>query len=472
MSNSRRRLLTGAAAAVGAAAAGLPVRGKQAAPGQPKTDPRPNIVLIVADDMRATDWQALPKTRVALQGATEYPNFFCQFPVCSPARTTLLTGLLAHNHGVLFNTGPVALSGYAAFARNGMERRSIPVLLQRSGYLTGLVGKFMHGYDESAKQPDGWSRWVAKATGGYTNFDLMVDTELIRFKGNDYATDVLARYASEFIETAPPEQPLFLYFSPTAPHEPYQPAPRHRAKFSRNIVTRDAGFNEADTSDKPTSVAALPPLTPEQMIQIDETERQRLRLLASTDEAVSALVRSLRTASRLDNTVIMFVSDNGYIMGQHRLFGIKGQPYDQAVRVPMLAWGPGFKPGVDKRVVSNADVAPTIADLAGIKLKRVDGVSLLGRTRRDYALLQLASTAYRDGGFGLRSAALMYFEYDSGDRELYDLRSDPLELVNFLPPGGPANPWTPADIPTPAELSAKLALLKRCRGSRCVTTGR
>lgn len=471
MRHTRRRILTSATATLATVAAGSGIRAKSIRKPvkAPSVDQRPNIVLIVADDMRATDWQALPKTRSALAGATEFPNYFCQFPVCSPSRTTLLTGLLAHNHGVLLNVGPADLAGYSAFARHGMERRSLPVLLQKSGYTTALVGKFMHGYDSSARQPDGWSRWVARGTGGYINFDLVVDSEVQRYNHGEYATDVLAEFANEFVSTAPEDRPFFLYFSPTAPHEPYQPAPRHLNRFTRNMVERDASFNEEDVSDKPSGIASLPVLTQEQIDQVDATERVRLQLLSATDEAVAGLVKALRSARKLDKTVIMFVSDNGYMMGQHRIFGTKGQPYDQAIRVPMLAFGPGFKEGIDKRIVVNCDVAPTIAELAGISLKRIDGVSLLSRIRRDCALLQLASNEYRDGGFGLRTNQWLYFEYESGDHEFYDLRNDPLELFNLLGPSAGPTPVIPAELPGPAQLAAKLASLRRCRGSRCVS---
>jgi len=245
------------------------------------------------------------------------------------------------------------------------------------------------------------------------------------------------------------------------------PSPRYKHRYPDATVGRDGSFNEFDVSDKPSHISALPPMTPEQIAQIDTDERLRLQMLSSTDEAIVSLVRELRKSGRLDDTCIFIMSDNGAIMGQHRLPSSKGLPYDQAVRVPMLAWGRSFKPQTSKRLVSHADIAPTIAELAGTEMPAADGRSLLRRVRRDFIPLQVNSSVIASGGHGLRSTQLMYFEYASGDREYYDYRADPFELTNLLATAGPTPPPIANDLPTPEALSARLAQVKTCQGTTC-----
>ncbi|MFM9107638.1 MAG: sulfatase, partial [Chloroflexota bacterium] len=441
-------------------------RSRSGAARQPKRRARPNVIVIINDDMRASDWRALPKTLRELKDHAWYTHFMSALPVCTPSRVSMLTGMYAHNHAVLENVGETN-AGYAAFRRNGLEERSLPVVLQKAGYYTGLVGKFMHGYDMTTPQPKGWDRWVARASGGYVGFDLVVDGKNIRFARHQYVTDVLAGYARDFLDTAPEQQPFFLLFAPTAPHGPYVPSPRYKDRYPDAVVGRDGSFNEADVSDKPAHIASQPPLTPEQIAQIDADERLRLQMLSSTDEAIVSLIKDLQKSGRLDNTCIFIMSDNGAIMGQHRLPSSKGLPYDQAVRVPMLAWGRSFKARTLQRLTSHADIAPTIADLAGTVMPAADGRSLLQRVRRDFIPLQVNPTVIAAGGHGLRSQALMYFEYASGEREYYDHRADPFELTNLLATAGPPPPPIALDLPTPAALSARLAQVKTCKGASC-----
>jgi arylsulfatase A-like enzyme len=466
-----RRVFLARAAAAGGALAATPCRAGSAAgvtkrPGKPRGT-RPNVVVVVNDDMRATDWRALPKTQKELQGGSWYPQFFSTLPICTPARVSLLTGMYAHNHHVLDNIGSETVAGYNAFLQNGLEEVSLPVILQNAGYYTGLVGKFMHGYDMNSRQPKGWNRWVARSSGGYTGFDLMIDGVNSRFSKREYATDVLARYALEFIANAPADRPFFLHFSPTAPHAPYVPAKRHRNRYPGAVVPRDGSFNEEDVSDKPALLAAQPLLTPEQIAEIDRSEQLRLQMLAATDEAIVALIQSLRKSGRLENTCFFIMSDNGAVLGQHRLPSSKGLPYDPIVRIPMLAWGRPFRQPSVGRLCSHADIGPTVAELAGTSMPGADGKTLLRPNLRDFVPIQIHASVVSAGGVGLRDYRSMYFEYTSGEKEYYDHRRDPRELDNMLRTGGPNPPEITLDLPSPEQLSARLAQVSTCRGSTC-----
>lgn len=432
-----------------------------------KPDRRPNVVLIIADDMRSRDWPALKQTRSLLRDGSWYPNFIINCPVCSPSRVTMMTGQYAHNHGVGRNAGDEDNAGYEAYQALGLDNESIALALESSGYRTAMIGKFLNGWNFGTRQPRGWSHWVGRSSTSYTDFDLEVDGRVNRFRGSkNYLTDVLRDYACDFIREVPAEQPLYLYLSMGAPHAPFEPARRHRTLYGTAMVERDPTFNEADITDKPFKMARQPLLTDEQVVTLDGYQRLRWQTLASLDEAIVRVVETLDATGRLANTVIMVVSDNGLLLGHHRVFATKGVPYDQCIRVPMLASGPGFGGKENSKLVSNADIVPTIADLAGVKLKAMDGFSLLGKVQRDYVPLQIATNSLTWGGFGLRSSQLMYFEQIGGERELYDLRWDPTEAANLLPTSGPA-PNPAGDLPLPADLSARLAIMRTCKGSRC-----
>ena len=435
--------------------------------GATKPDTRSNVVLIVSDDMRARDWSGLPLTRKRLRDGSFYQNYIVNNPICTPSRATMLTGLYSHNHGLIRNAGDDGDAGFDSFVSLGLSDRTIAVALKESGYQTAMIGKYMNGYEvETAPQP-GWSRWVARSSFDYTDFELRVDDEVVECRGaKHYVTDVLGNYACDFIRTAVAEQPLFLYLSMNAPHAPSVPAPRHQGLFPDAAVERDPSFNEADVSDKPYKVSRNPPMTPEQIATIDQFQRQRLQTLAALDEAIVKVIDTLDATGRLPNTHIMVVSDNGLMMGQHRAGMAKGVPYDGAIRIPMLAWGEGFPNREQARLVSNVDLVPTIAEIAGVRFDEVDGFSLFGTARREYALVQTSSNALTAGGFGLRSARLLYFEHASGEREYYDYMRDPLELANLVPLIGSVETF-PLDLPRPGELKMVLAHARVCSGKRC-----
>ncbi|MGI9255186.1 MAG: sulfatase family protein [Thermomicrobiales bacterium] len=442
-------------------------------PAAPLEQERPNVVMVVIDDMRTSDWKALEKTRRALSGGPMFPNFILNAPLCSPSRASLMTGQYAHNHGVLWNEGdPADTGGFPAYKQHGLDRQSIAFLLQRAGYRTGMIGKFMNGYTPESRQPLGWDRWVAAWQYLYTDYSLVIDGVETEANRGDYLTDVLAFQASRFIESTPETQPLFLYLASTAPHNaPITgtpvPAPRHASAFPGAKAERSPAFNEADVSDKPSYVSSLPSLTPAAIAEADRFERARLQSLLSVDEAIVRVVDSLRQTGRLGNTSIFVMSDNGFLLGEHRLSNLKARPYDGAVRVPMLAWGREFRRKTDDRLVANIDIAPTIAELAGLNMERADGIPLQSKDKRSYVEIDLCpDDAFDFKGRGLRSKDLMYFEYANGEREFYDLRVDPFELNNLWPTGAPA-PAAPTGLAGPLQLSASLARISNCKGSNC-----
>jgi arylsulfatase A-like enzyme len=413
---------------------------------------RPNIVVVVTDDMRNSDWQALRKTQELINDqGTVFPNFFLTTAVCSPSRASILTGLYAHNHGVTRNSGKNG--GMDQFKQRNLAERSLPNALKQVGYRTGLFGKFMNGMSEKGGIPGAWDRWMASAELAYYR-PLMNDNGKPRDfkKKRQYSTDILAGRAVEFIRSTPAGVPLFLLFTPKAPHGPSVPARRHRGTFGGAQRERSPDVNEADVSDKPASVRAGKGIG---LGKLDNLERKRLETLVSVDEAVERIVGTLAEEGRLENTYIFVLSDNGYMLGSHRLL-LKGLPYRESARVRMAVRGPAFTTPIDERVAANIDIAPTIVALAGASLPNPDGLSLADPFDRDAVLLQ--GYGGNDGYQAVRTARYMYVEYNKGGRELYDYELDPYELDNLVP----------EDEATAAPLAGKLNQLRGCTGAGCI----
>jgi arylsulfatase A-like enzyme len=418
---------------------------------------QPDVVVLLTDDMRAEDWQALPETRRRLaERGTTFENFVLTTPICSPSRASILTGMYAHNHRVL-NNGK-ADGGFAAFRNNQLADRSIAVALQAVGYRTAMIGKFLNGYD--AEPPvAGWDRWLATDERDYYGPRLVEGRKLRQFGERAYVTDLLRDAAVAFVAETPPARPLFLYLSMRAPHGPAEPARGDRGAYADAEVARTAAFNEEDVGDKPANVRDRPPLKAK---PLDKLEGKRLETLASADRAFVAVLDALEAAGRLDGAYVFALSDNGYMMGDHRI-AKKGDPYDASIRAPMIAVGPGFAAGAESdRLAANVDLAPTIAAAAGAALPEADGRDLLAKWDRGTMLVE----GFQKGGFqGLRGEDYLYVEHPAGEREYYDYRTDPLELDNAL-----AN-WdgrTPTLDPVEAErLRGLLARYVDCAGESC-----
>ena len=470
---------------------------------------RPNIVFILTDDLDAVTMAALPslKSLLADQGVN-FSQFFVSDSLCCPSRASILCGQYDHNHLVLDN-GP-RNGGYVRFNDLGHEQATVATWLHDTGYRTVLMGKYLNGYPagvEPTHVPPGWDEWYVPVRGtpyveyGYS---LNENGRVVSYgqQSDDYLVDVLARKARTFIQAAAAsEQPFFMYVAPYAPHFPYTPAPRYEEAFAAAAAPRPPSFDEADTSDKPRWVQLLPPLTPKEVSEIDLTFRLRLEAMLAVQDLVRGVVDALAAAGKLDDTYIFFTSDNGYHFGTHRLMPGKQTPYEEDLRVPLIVRGPGVPAGVTRsQLVGNVDFAPTFLELADATARDgLDGHSMVPLLRQDTSAASGWRTAYllehsavRSGAEhirhfrldkgtlepadpqqlvvphsdlpgvpvfkGLRLQDRVYVEYDTGERELYDLRSDPWELANIAQTADPA---------LLASLSSWLQVMSTCAGARC-----
>jgi arylsulfatase A-like enzyme len=448
----------------------------------------------------------MPRTRELLaERGTTFANSFASYPLCCPSRATLLTGQYAHNSGVLGNRPPQG--GYEKLRPTA--GRTLPVWLARAGYETVHIGKYLNGYGRgtpAAEVPPGWTDWQGSVDPftyfmwGYRLNENGVVREYGRPRVEDpalYQTDVYRDKAVDAIRRrARSRRPLFLSVAFLAPHAEagarggptVRSAPRHRGRLAGEPLPRPASFDEADVADKPAVFGqAYGRLRPRQIAQIERAYRGRLESLLAVDEAVAAIVGALREAGRLDDTLIVFTSDNGFFGGEHRVPNGKYLVYEPSVRVPLIVRGPGVARGrTSDELVANVDLAATILDAADARARgrTLDGRSLLPFARRpsrrsDRAiLLETGQTVDsgdldQDGGPGVnrpglrriptyravRTERFKYVEHSTGDRELYDLRRDPDELRSVH-----------ADARYERTLRAlrrELVRLRRCRGSAC-----
>jgi arylsulfatase A-like enzyme len=456
----------------------------------------PNIVLILTDDMAASDlrWddpQAMPSTKklLAERGIT-FTNAFASYSWCCPFRATMLLGQYAHNHEV-FSNGPPHGGAPRFFAR-GHDKRTFAVWLHEAGITTGLVGKMLNHYPlaKFGALP-GWS-YVALVDNAHASYDynlLTHDDGLLHYstKPEDYLNDVLTRYAIEFLRQAAAEpEPFFLYVGTSNPHSPTIAAPRHLGRHQDATLPRSPAFNEADKSDKPALIQSFPPLSPAQVAELTAEYRRRLDSLMAVDDMVRAIVETLETTGALANTYIIFTSDNGFHLGDHGLIAGKNTAYTTDTRIPLIVRGPGVRAGVvSDALIVNTDFAPTFAEISGVAPPAsVDGRSFLPLLRdpdaawsRQSVLLerriaeeQLFNQARaagipmeeveRAGHFkGLMTEEWMYVEYfGTGERELYDLTGDPYQLTNVAEAAGTA---------FLTLLSERVAALGSCAGAEC-----
>ena len=429
----------------------------------------PSIVFVLTDDQR---WDTLWGMRtveeaLAAHGAT-FTNSFVVNALCCPSRSSIFTGRYSHSTGVYLNTPPHG--GFRAFH----DSATIATALHAAGYTTGFFGKYLNRYGASAADeryvPPGWDRWNAfLGKTAYYDYRLVDGGHVTHYGGGagDYSTDVLARAATEFVATAP--RPFFVELAPFAPHEPATPPRRYRDAFAHFSWWRPPSFNERDLSDKPRYIRRLGPLTPKQVAQAMRFRREQLEAALAVDDGVRSLLQALERRHMLESTMIVFASDNGVAWGEHPLIAArKVVPYEEPIRVPLVVrYDPLIRerPSQDGHLVLNIDLAPTFAAVAGVKLPRVEGRSLLPllssarrpHWRGDFLVEHLAGPPQRavPTYCAVRAERYKYVLYQTREEELYDLLLDPHELDNLAS--------HPALQKTKAHLRARLAALCRPR---------
>jgi N-acetylglucosamine-6-sulfatase len=437
---------------------------------------QPNIIFVLTDDLDLASVEKMPEigSLVRDEGAS-FENAFVSFPVCCPSRATILTGLYAHNSGVKGNSPPSG--GFRKFRNDGTEENTVAASLQEGGYQTAFFGKYLNGYPDGDPTyvPPGWDEWYGKLNGQKLyNYRINENGEEVSYgsEEGDFFTDVLSGQASDFIRrVAPEDQPFFAYVAPTAPHGPATPAERHEGAFSEDEVLRPPSFDEEDVSDKPSWIRKIDRISNKQASQIEKRHQKRLNSMLTVDEMVASLIQELEDAGELDNTFIVFTSDNGFHGGEHRIKGGKRTPYEESARVPLFIRGPGVPAGSKiEELALNTDFAPTFAALAGVEFP-ADGRSLAPLLREENApwrmsILLEAFTNEESAGEqvnlpnyqAVRTETHKYVEYDNGEVELYDLEADPYELDNV---------YESADPSLLEDLKAKLDALKNCSEEGC-----
>ena len=428
-----RRLATAALFAACLAGAGCSIGGSDGDDGErgggrdrQAAAPRaPNILLVVTDDQAPGTLARMPFLSDA-PGFTRFDSFIVNNPLCCPSRATLLTGLYSHHHGVETNL----------VAERFDDASTVATWLHDAGYETALFGKYLNDYPFGAPAfvPPGWDRWAAfDGEAGYYDYTLAGDDRARSYGAEpaDYSTDVLRDLLVRYIRGA--EEPFFALYAPYAPHAPRTPAPRHLGAYASAEVPLPANFNRV-AGGAPRWWARRPLVDPAE--QIAATRGQWESLLA-VDDAISDAIEASRDKAR--PTVAIVLSDNGYSLGSHRN-PWKDCPYEECINVPLVVSWPGADtvPVVDA-LVSNVDIAPTIADLAGTDPpSAVDGQSLVplltGEERtlgRPVLLRHVRYPRTAPSFWGLRTERWTYAEYETGETELYDLDADPFELRNL-----------------------------------------
>jgi N-acetylglucosamine-6-sulfatase len=471
---------------------------------------KPNLILIVTDDQNAQTIAYMPNLqRLLVEGGTSFSHAFSPTPLCCPGRASILRGQYAHNHGVKSNDG--VNGGFPKFFDTGNESSTLATWLQDAGYRTALVGKYFNAYPHGLVPPEGyrspgeqhvppgWDEWYGlldipkdPRTNPYDmyGYPMNHNGRIMRYGDDpdDYLTDVLSGLAVDFVDDAARgDDPFFLYLAPTAPHLPAIPAPRHRGAFDGLEVPRSPSLNESDMADKPRWLQAKTELAARTVRRLDRTYRRQAEMLLSLDEALAALVRTLRKRGELASTYLVFTSDHGLHYGEHRLLRTKLTPYMASARVPLVVRGPGVpKDRTVDALTLLSDIAPTLTDVAGVPTPAfVDGRSLSPwlrhNTSRARARKQVLLEFWPREGFpvdereepehvqvrvpeyrALRSERYLYTEYRYANgtegRELYNLARDPFELHNVA---------GTVDAPLLRSLSRKLDALQRCRALSC-----
>jgi N-acetylglucosamine-6-sulfatase len=473
---------------------------------------KPNLVVIMADDLDSPTLQKLlddgmmPNLRECIiDKAWTFSESFVTNPLCCPSRATFLTGQYSHNNGVLNNELPI---GGASMLD---DSSTLAVWLHEKGYQTGIVGKYLNGYGEDTSQtyvPPGWDDWeVLIDPTTYQVYEYMInDNGNVAEYGDsadDYQTDVLAKRAVQMIKHFDEDEanPFFLWVTPLAPHPEFpegwftdfhgmtdwytltiRPAPRHENIYDIDLPDVP-NFNEADVSDKPYWIKIRPSMSDTDIQNARSQYNDRLAAMLAEDDLIGSVCTTLYETGRLDNTVLIFTSDNGFLLGKHRV-PQKTADYEESIRVPLYIRIPGMSPGASENIVLNNDLAPTLAAFADA----VPGIDVDGRSfiplfsnpdttdwRKRFFIQHWAYTtisfevptynAIRTGPSASEAPNMLYVEYLNGENisasELYDIPADPYQLQSLHEDSSEQR------VAQRTALSAQVQQFLACSGESC-----
>jgi N-acetylglucosamine-6-sulfatase len=448
----------------------------------------PNIVFVLTDDLTWNLVRYMPHVLAMQREGTTFSRYFVTDSLCCPSRASIFTGEFPHDTKVFTNLGPEG--GFAAFVANHDEDRTFATTLQRQGYETGLFGKFLNLYEpgetyqgRSPYIPPGWSAWVVPGLQAYDEYGYTLavgrQTGQYGHQADEYLTTVLSGKAAQFIEASTKaRRPFFAEIATIAPHGPYVPGPQDTSKFPGVSAPRDPAFGRG-VRHAPTWLAQIPPLDSTAETNLQALFRLRVQSVLSVDRMIGRLQEQVRALGIADNTYFVFSSDNGLHMGEHNLRLGKGTAFDTDINVPLIVTGPGVPAGRNVAALTeNVDLAPTVESLAGAAPPAtVDGRNLLPLLRgnvpsgwRSAVLVehhsretseldpdaQLPSAGNPPTYDAIRTRRYLYVEYRDGQREFYDLKLDPAELVNR---------YAVMATPLRAELHRTLTALVACHGT-------
>ncbi|XP_064551662.1 N-acetylglucosamine-6-sulfatase-like isoform X1 [Drosophila montana] len=341
--------------------------------------PAPNVLLVLSDDQDVELHGLYPlqqTSKLLSKYGTQFTNAFTSTPICCPARASLLTGQYAHNHRTINNSLSGGCNG--PYWRKMFEPRSLPTLLQKHGYQTFFAGKYLNQF-KGAEVPNGWDEFYGlHGNSRYYNYTLRENTKNVSFT-DIYLTDLLRDKAAAFIRNSTMNhhpKPFFAMVSPPAAHAPFTPAPRHEGVFPHVRALRTPSFNAPD-KNKHWLVRSAQHLSNDSVFTIDKYFQRRWETLLAVDEMMVTLITVLNETQCLENTYIIYTSDNGYHLGQFAQPFDKRQPYDTDIKVPLLIRGPGVPAGrLMDMAVSLVDLTPTILEWAGLPVPNyIDGRS-------------------------------------------------------------------------------------------------
>lgn len=436
---------------------------------------RPNVVFVMTDDHAAhaisaygSRVNATPQLdRLAREGML-FRNAFVTNSICTPSRAAILTGLYSHKNGV-----PV-------FNRFDGSQPTVAKLLQAAGYHTGIVGKWHLGSD-----PTGFDRWeILPGQGVYVDPVLYTASGETTYRGR-YVSDVITDLGIEFIRDRPRDKPFFLMLHHKAPHRAWTPDEPHRREFAgREIPEPPTLFDDYATRTdalRENRQRVADDLTPNDLKQdppaglsgrdLVRFKYQRymqdyLACVQSVDDNLGRLLDFLKQSGLDADTIVVYTSDQGFFLGDHGMYD-KRFMYEASLRTPLLVRWPGVvRPGSQAAAMAlNVDFAPTFLDAAGVAVPpSMQGRSLLpvlrGAVPADWRTA-MYYRYYHDPGhhntaahYGVRTTTHKLIHYwKKGQRELFDLRSDPDELRNLY--------GQPGQETVTAELEATLARLRR-----------